>query len=120
MELDVGAAADGLPKARLERTVELDSVRLRLRDWPGLVGPVIHVPDPLHTSDFVDSLAALDRLLDTLDPDAPWPGVPAEGPRGRAGTPRRVVLPEGWLDSRELSPEHAAEVAAAEQHHSGG
>jgi nifR3 family TIM-barrel protein len=68
----------------------------------------------------VDSLAALDRLLDGLDPDAPWPGDPAEGPRGRAGSPRRVILPEGWLASRELSPEHAAEVAAAEEHHSGG
>ena len=68
----------------------------------------------------VDSLAALDRLLGLLDPDQPWPGEPAEGPRGRAGTPRRVVLPEGWLASRDLSPEHAAAVAAAEEHHSGG
>jgi nifR3 family TIM-barrel protein len=68
----------------------------------------------------VDSLAALDRLLDDLDPGAPWPGEPAEGPRGRAGSPRHVVLPEGWLTSRELSPQHAAEVAAAEEHHSGG
>jgi len=68
----------------------------------------------------VDSLAALDRLLDGLDLDASWPGEPAEGPRGRAGTAKRVVLPEGWLDSRELSVDHAAEVAAAEEHHSGG
>jgi nifR3 family TIM-barrel protein len=68
----------------------------------------------------VDSLAALDRLLDSLDPTAPWPGDPAEGPRGRAGSAHRVVLPEGWLDSRDLTPEHAAEVAAAEEHHSGG
>ncbi len=68
----------------------------------------------------VDSLAALDRLLATLDRDAPWPGEPAEGQRGRAGSPRRVVLPEGWLDSRELSAAHAAEVAAAEAHSSGG
>ena len=30
------------------------------------------------------------------------------------------VLPEGWLDSRELSADHAAEVAAAEAHSSGG
>jgi nifR3 family TIM-barrel protein len=68
----------------------------------------------------VDSLAALDRLLGSLDPAAPWPGDPADGPRGRAGSPHRVVLPEGWLDSRVLTPEHAAEVAAAEEHHSGG
>ena len=26
----------------------------------------------------------------------------------------------GWIDSRDLSAEHAAEVAAAEEHHSGG
>ena len=64
--------------------------------------------------------AALDRLLATLDRDAPWPGEAAEGQRGRAGSSRTVVLPEGWLDSRELSDEHAAEVAAAEEHHSGG
>ena len=68
----------------------------------------------------VDSLAALDRLLDGLDQRAPWPGDPAEGPRGRAGSPRRVVLPEGWLDSRELTPQLAAEVAAAEEDNSGG
>jgi len=68
----------------------------------------------------VDSLAALDCLLETLDPEASWPGEPAEGPRGRTGAPRRVILPEGWLDSRELTPEHAARVAAAEEHHSGG
>ena len=68
----------------------------------------------------VDSLAALDRLLDSLDPNAPWPGDPAEGPRGRAGSAHRVVLPEGWLDSRDLTPEYAPEVAAAEEHHSGG
>ncbi|MEO7235080.1 MAG: tRNA dihydrouridine synthase DusB, partial [Lapillicoccus sp.] len=68
----------------------------------------------------VDSLAALDRLLATLDREAPWPGEPAEGQRGRAGSPRRVVLPEGWLDTRDLSAAHAAEVAAAEAHSSGG
>jgi nifR3 family TIM-barrel protein len=68
----------------------------------------------------VDSLAALDHLLDDLDQTAPWPGDPAEGPRGRAGTSRRVVLPDGWLDSRELAPEHRAQVAAAELSVSGG
>ena len=56
----------------------------------------------------VDSLAALDRLLATLDRDAPWPGEAAEGQRGRAGSSRHVALPEGWLDSRELSDEHRA------------
>jgi nifR3 family TIM-barrel protein len=68
----------------------------------------------------VDSLRSLDRLLDTLDRHAPWPGEPAEGQRGRAGSPHRVVLPEGWLESRELSAQHAAEVAGAELSVSGG
>ncbi len=68
----------------------------------------------------VDTLADLDRLLETLDPAAQWPGDHADGPRGRAGSSRRVVLPEGWLDSRELSPEHAARMGEAELSVSGG
>jgi len=68
----------------------------------------------------VDSLAALDRLLATLDADAPWPGADAEGQRGRAGTPKRVALPDGWLDSPDLSPEQQALVAQAELDVSGG
>ena len=68
----------------------------------------------------VDSLAALDRLLGQLDPDAPWPGADAEGQRGRAGTPKRVALPDGWLDSPELSPQQQALIAQAELDVSGG
>ena len=68
----------------------------------------------------VDSLAALDRLLDGLDADAPWPGADAEGQRGRAGTPKRVALPDGWLDSPDLSPEQQALVEQAELDVSGG
>lgn len=68
----------------------------------------------------VDSLAALDDLVSGLDRAAPWPGAPAEGQRGRAGTPRHVVLPEGWLDSRDLTPAQRALVAQAEDSVSGG
>ncbi len=68
----------------------------------------------------VDSLAALDELLAGLDGSAPWPGAPAEGARGRAGSPRRVVLPEGWLDTRELTPAQRDIVAQAELDVSGG
>ena len=68
----------------------------------------------------VDTLADLDALLAGLDPDQPWPGDPAEGPRGRAGSPRRVALPDGWLDSRELSESQRASVAQAELSVSGG
>ena len=50
----------------------------------------------------VDSLAALDRLLDELDPDEPFPTSALGAPRGRQGSPRaRVALPEGWLDDTD-------------------
>ena len=68
----------------------------------------------------VDSLATLDDLLARLDLDAVWPGEPAEGQRGRAGSPRRVALPDGWLDSRDLNETSAAAVAEAELSVSGG
>jgi len=43
----------------LERTVELEGPRLRLRDWPGFNGPVVHVPDPLSPDDVIfDTLGA--------------------------------------------------------------
>jgi len=77
-------------------------------------------PDVRHRLALVDSLAALDDLIDTLDLDQPWPGEPAEGQRGRAGSPRRVALPDGWLDSRELNEASAAVVAQAELSVSGG
>jgi nifR3 family TIM-barrel protein len=73
-----------------------------------------------HQLALVDSLAALDRLIATMDADAGWPGDPAEGQRGRAGSPRRVALPDGWLDSRELSEAHRQSVAEAELSVSGG
>ncbi|MFZ1287146.1 MAG: tRNA-dihydrouridine synthase, partial [Candidatus Phosphoribacter sp.] len=68
----------------------------------------------------VGSIAELDRLLGGLDRDASWPGPDAEGQRGRAGTPKRVALPDGWLDSRELSPAQQALIADAELAVSGG
>jgi nifR3 family TIM-barrel protein len=68
----------------------------------------------------VDSLAELDALLAELDGSARWPGSDAEGARGRAGTPKRVALPDGWLDSPELSPAQRALVAEAELGTSGG
>jgi len=73
-----------------------------------------------HQLALVDSLAALDRLIATMDADATWPGDAAEGQRGRAGSPRHVALPDGWLDSRELSEAHREAVAEAELSVSGG
>ena len=46
----------------------------------------------------VDSLAELDALLDQLDTDQDFPPASLGVPRGRAGSPRRVSLPDGWLD----------------------
>ncbi len=68
----------------------------------------------------VSSLAEMDDLLALLDHDQPYPGAGAEGPRGRAGSPKRPALPEGWLDSRELTDEHRARLAEAELSVSGG
>ena len=66
------------------------------------------------------SLAEIDELLARLDPDQAYPGVDAEGPRGRAGSPKNPSLPERWLDSRTLDESFRAELTAAELHHSGG
>jgi nifR3 family TIM-barrel protein len=63
----------------------------------------------------VATLAELDDLLAQLDATVPFP-PDAEGPRGRQGSPGRVVLPEGWL----ADPEDATVPAGAELLHSGG
>ena len=54
-------------------------------------------------------------LIGQLDHDAPYPSE-AEGPRGRQGSPAKVVLPEGWLDDSE----DATVPMGAEVMHSGG
>lgn len=77
-------------------------------------------PDVRRRLALVDSMATLDDLLATLDVDQPWPGVGAEGQRGRAGSARRVVLPDGWLDSQDLNEASAAAIAQAELSVSGG
>jgi nifR3 family TIM-barrel protein len=63
----------------------------------------------------VTELTELQDLLGELDHDAPFPTA-AEGPRGRQGSPAKVVLPDGWLDD----PDDAAVPAGAELMHSGG
>ncbi|GAA3880305.1 tRNA dihydrouridine synthase DusB [Saccharothrix violaceirubra] len=63
----------------------------------------------------VGTLAELDDLLGRLDHDAESP-VDAEGPRGRQGSPAKVVLPEGWLDD----PEDDTVPLGADVMHSGG
>src|SRR5690625_1149233 len=68
----------------------------------------------------VETLAQLRELLDTVDPTVPYPGADAEGPRGRAGAPKKPHLPEGWLDSQEITDEHRAQIHEAELDISGG
>lgn len=68
----------------------------------------------------VENFAHMDDLLGQLDWDMPYPGAGAEGPRGRAGTPKRPALPDGWLDSQELNDDQSREVAGAELDSSGG
>ena len=64
--------------------------------------------------------STLDDLLATLDWDQEYPGEAAEGQRGRAGSPKRPALPDGWLESRELDGAQRADVTDAEVHNSGG
>lgn len=68
----------------------------------------------------VPTLEVLRELLDQLDPDAPYPGADAEGPRGRAGSPKKTALPENWLESRELNAAQKSVISAAELNISGG
>lgn len=63
----------------------------------------------------VKTLDELDRLLDRLDGSVPFPDE-ATGPRGRQGSPARLVLPEGWLDD----PDDCTVPAGADIMHSGG
>ena len=56
--------------------------------------------DLRHRLALVSSLAALDELLATLDPTEEFPVRELGTPRGRQGSPRRVVLPDGWLTDR--------------------
>jgi nifR3 family TIM-barrel protein len=67
----------------------------------------------------VSTLQEIDDILGTLG-DAPYPGAPAEGQRGRAGTPKRTALPDGWLDSREVASDVSDMMRGAEVENSGG
>ncbi|WP_029769487.1 tRNA dihydrouridine synthase DusB [Winkia neuii] len=66
-----------------------------------------------HDLNLVSTVGELDNLLSGLDLDQEYPAA-ASGARGRKGKPKRPHLPEGWLDSRELSPSQMRMVAEAE------
>ncbi|HEY9425337.1 MAG TPA: tRNA dihydrouridine synthase DusB, partial [Microterricola sp.] len=68
----------------------------------------------------VESLQSLDDLLGTLDWDQPYPGEGAEGPRGRAGTPKTPSLPDKWLESRDIDGVQRSNLTEGEGDTSGG
>jgi nifR3 family TIM-barrel protein len=66
------------------------------------------------TLGLVSSLEELAGLLSSLDLDQAFPETAIAAPRGRAGAPRRVSLPDGWLDDRSGGyADAAAEVAVS-------
>ncbi|WP_332645156.1 tRNA dihydrouridine synthase DusB [Aeromicrobium sp.] len=65
----------------------------------------------------VSSYVQLDDLLSRVDPTEAYPVAELGTPRGRQGTPKRVSVPDGWLDSREVT---APLDAGAEDPTSGG
>lgn len=68
----------------------------------------------------IESLSELDALIATIDRNQQLGTEIAHSPRGRTAPSRRVVLPEGWLDSDQLSVQDQAEVREAELNVSGG
>lgn len=58
----------------------------------------------------VSSLEQIDEILATLDHSLGYDAEGVEGQRGRAGSARRPILPEFWLDSRELTAEQRAHL----------
>jgi len=65
----------------------------------------------------VATLVELDAVLDRLDPDLTCPAGELGTPRGRQGSPHRVVLPDGWLDDTDGV---GLDLAGAEDATSGG
>lgn len=56
-----------------------------------------------HSLALISTLDDLDRLLGELDPAEPFPVSILGVPRGRQGNPRKVALPDGWLDDTDGS-----------------
>jgi hypothetical protein len=58
----------------------------------------------------VEGLDQLDGLLGELDPDQPFPVSEIGVARGRQGSPRKVALPDGWLDDTNCAGDELAEA----------
>tara|TARA_B100000902_G_C27257629_1_gene888802 strand:- start:255 stop:1418 length:1164 start_codon:yes stop_codon:yes gene_type:complete len=68
----------------------------------------------------VESLQEIDDLSGELDLDEPFPSSEVEGPRGRQGSPKRVVLPDRWLESEDLTSLERDNLRLAEVDSNGG
>ena len=68
----------------------------------------------------ISNLDELDELLAEIEPGQPYAAEVAHAPRGRTTGHRRPSLPEGWLDSPYLNPDHARGLREAELAVSGG
>lgn len=68
----------------------------------------------------IESIEQLDEIFETMDPLLPYPGEGAEGQRGRAGSPKRVALPDGWLSTRTSEGVDYSELVEAERQGLGG
>lgn len=68
----------------------------------------------------VPDLATFRELLAQLDHSVGYPGEAVEGSRGRAGSPKKPHLPQGWLDSRLLGDAERLGLLDAELDISGG
>ncbi|MDO4255002.1 MAG: tRNA dihydrouridine synthase DusB [Kocuria sp.] len=68
----------------------------------------------------VETLEQLEQLLHKLDLDQPYPGKAVEGPRGRAGNPKKAALPDRWLEDRLIHDDQRLGLLDAELDVSGG
>ncbi|MGV3016392.1 tRNA dihydrouridine synthase DusB [Rothia sp. 88186D007BW] len=68
----------------------------------------------------VPTLTAFREYLAELDHSIGYPGAAVEGPRGRAGNPKKPHLPDGWLNSRLLGDAERLGLVDAELDISGG
>ena len=68
----------------------------------------------------VDTLEQLEEVLSELDLDLPYPGAAVEGPRGRAGSPKKAALPDRWLEDRQIHDDQRLGLVDAELDISGG
>lgn len=68
----------------------------------------------------INSLAEMDALLETIDPEQRLTEEIAHAPRGRTTPEKKVNLPDGWLKSQTMSQTEQATVREAELSVSGG